>query len=165
IEVYEISQELGKEITSLNIYDAINFNKNAWNSVIQQTIFNCWQHIRILLQDKTDDTIEHDDQVICDDIEIQELIYLLPFDDPIDIRDFIYINDCLKGSEGLTDDEIVSIVKLKNNESVIDPNEGSLEVISIKKTLGCLDDLVLFFEYSSNISINSDELNILKKLR
>ena len=38
-------------------------------------------------------------------------------------------------------------------------------MISIKKALGCLDDLVLFFEYSSNISINPDELNILKKLR
>ncbi|CAI2192371.1 16495_t:CDS:1, partial [Funneliformis geosporum] len=123
------------------------------------------QHTRILPQDKMDDTIEHDDQVIRDDIEIQELIYLLPFDDPMDVRDFIHIDDCLKGSEGLTDDEIVSMVKLKNNEPVIDPNEGPLEVISIKKALGCLDDLVLFFEYSSNNSINSDELNILKKLR
>ncbi|CAI2201799.1 17674_t:CDS:2, partial [Funneliformis geosporum] len=140
IEAYEISQELGKEITSLNIYDVINFSKNAWNSVTQQTIFNCWQHTRILSQDEMDDTIEHDDQVICDDIKY-------------------------KSSEGLTYDEIVSIVKLKNNKPIIDPNERPLEVISIKKAIDYLDDLVLFFEYSSNISINSDELNILKKLR
>ncbi|CAI2179447.1 1569_t:CDS:2 [Funneliformis geosporum] len=73
------------------------------------------------------DTIEHDDQ------------------------DFIHIDDCLKGSEGLTDDEIVFMEKLKNNKPVIDSNEGPLEVISIKKALGYLDDLVLFFEYSSNI--------------
>ena len=113
---------MGKEVTSLNIYDAINFSKNAWNSVKQQTIFNCWQHTRILPQDEMDDIMEDDDQVIRDNIEIQELIYQLPFDDPMDVGDFIHIDDCLKGSEGLTDDEIVTIVKSKNNELIIDPN-------------------------------------------
>ncbi|CAI2188958.1 8992_t:CDS:1, partial [Funneliformis geosporum] len=49
-------------------------------------------------------------------------------------------------SERLTDDEIVYIVNLKNNEPVIDPNKEPLEEISIKKTLGCLDDHVLFFD-------------------
>jgi hypothetical protein len=38
-------------------------------------------------------------------------------------------------------------------------------VISIKKALSHLDDLVLFFEYLSNISTNPNELNILRKLR
>ncbi|CAI2197428.1 5850_t:CDS:2, partial [Funneliformis geosporum] len=95
----------------------------------------------ILPQDEMDDIIEHDDQ------------------------DFIHIDDCLKGSKGLIDDEIVSMVKLMNNEPVIYPNKGPLEVILIKKALGYLDDIVLFFEYSSNILINSDKLNILKKLR
>ncbi|GES78618.1 hypothetical protein RCL_jg21520.t1 [Rhizophagus clarus] len=51
----------------------------------------------------------------------------------------------------------------KNKEPEIDPNEGgTFEVISTKKALDRLDDLVLFFEYSSNISINPNELNILK---
>ncbi|GBC07323.1 hypothetical protein RclHR1_00740006 [Rhizophagus clarus] len=83
----------------------------------------------------------------------------------MDAVDFLYIDDSLKGSKGLTDDEIVSIVKSKNKKPETDPNEGSLEVISTKEALGCLDDLVLFFKYSSNIFINPDELNILKKLR
>ncbi|GBC04905.1 hypothetical protein RclHR1_05930015 [Rhizophagus clarus] len=71
----------------------------------------------------------------------------------------------LKGSERLTNDEIVSMVKSKNKKPETDPNEGSLKVISTKEALGHLDDFVLFFEYSSNISINPDELNILKELR
>ncbi len=124
------------------------------------------QHTGILLQDEIDDTIEdHDYQAIRDEMEIQELIYQLPFNDPMDVADFLHIDDGLKGSEGLTDDEIVSMVKSKNREPEINPNEGPLEVISTKEALGHLDDLVLFFEYSSNISINPDELNILKKLR
>jgi hypothetical protein len=41
------------------------------------------------------------------------------------------------------------MVKSKNKEPEIDPNEGPLEVISTKEALGRLDDLVLFFEYSS----------------
>ena len=45
----------------MNIYDAINFSKNAWNSVSQQTISNYWKHTGILPQneiDKMDDEIE-----------------------------------------------------------------------------------------------------------
>ena len=38
-------------------------------------------------------------------------------------------------------------------------------MISKKEALGYLNDLVLFFEHLLDISINSDELNILKKLR
>ena|SRR5687767_10638740 len=82
----------------------------------------------------------------------------------MDVADFLHIDDTLKSSEGLTDEEIVSMVKSKNNEPETDPNEP-LEVISNKEALGHLDDLVLFFEYSTDTSINSDELNILKKLR
>ena len=136
----------------------------------QQTIFNCWKHTGILPQDEMDDDIDEDpyDQVIHDEIEIQEMIYQLPFNDPMDVADFLHIDDSLKSSEGLTDEEIVFMVKSKNTEITdpeIDPNEGCFEVISTKGALGYLNDLVLFFEYSPDISINPDELNILKRLR
>jgi hypothetical protein len=113
-----------------------------------------------------DDKIEdYDDQAIRDEIEIQELIYQLPYDDFMDVTDFLHIDDNLKNSEGLSDEEIVLMVKSKNNKSEIDPNEGPLKVISNKEALGHLNDLVLFFEYTSETFINPDELNILKKLR
>ncbi|CAB4487081.1 unnamed protein product [Rhizophagus irregularis] len=169
IEAYEISQELRKETVPLNIYDAINFSKNAWNSVSQQTIFNCWKHTGILPQDEMDGEIEDDDQVFHDEIhnemEIQELIYQLPFDDHMDVTEFLHIDDNLKGGEGLTDEEIVSMVKSKNTKIAESETEESFEVISTKEALGHLDDLVLFFEYSSDTSINSELLNVLKKLR
>jgi hypothetical protein len=62
---------LNKESISLNIYDAINFSKDAWNSVSQQTIFNCWKYTGILSQNEMDNEIEdHDDQTVCDEMEL-----------------------------------------------------------------------------------------------
>jgi len=154
----------------LNIYDAINFSKNAWNSVSQQTISNCWKHTGILSQneiDEMDDEIEDSDdqEKSFNEMEMQELIYKLPFDDFMSAEDFFHVDDSLKNNGGLTDDEIVAIVKSNDSESTTDQNERSLELISKKEALGHLNDLVLFFEHSLDISINSDELNILKKLR
>ncbi len=48
------------------------------------------------------------------------------------------------------DKEIVSIVKFKNIKIIdlkIDLNEKSFEIISIKRALDYLDNLILFFEY------------------
>ncbi|GBC31133.2 CENP-B homolog protein 2-like [Rhizophagus irregularis DAOM 181602=DAOM 197198] len=87
VEAYEISQELNKAVILLNIYDAINFSKDAWNAVSQQTIFHCWQHTKILPLgdlDETDNEIGgYDEQVIRDKLALQDLIYELPFNDLI----------------------------------------------------------------------------------
>jgi hypothetical protein len=111
-----------------------------------------------------DDEDDYDDQVIRDEMELQNLINQLPFDDPMDVEDFLHIDDSLKSNEGLTDDEIIFMVKNKN-ESEADPNEGPLEIISEREALGHLDDLLVFFEYSLDVSIDSNELGLLRKLR
>jgi hypothetical protein len=51
----------------------------------------------------------------------------------MDVTDFLHIDDNLKGSKGLSDKEIVLIIKSKNNEPEIDPNEGPLKVILNKE--------------------------------
>src|SRR6266498_1829591 len=114
-----------------------------------------------------DDEIEdfNDQEKSFNEMKMQELIYKLPFDDFMSAEDFFHVDDSLKNNGGLTDDKIVAIVKSNDSKSITDQNERPLELISKKKTLIHLNDLVLFFEYSLNISINSDELNILKKLR
>ncbi|CAB4440364.1 unnamed protein product [Rhizophagus irregularis] len=66
--------------------------------------------------------------------------FKLPFDDPMDADEFLRIDVCLKSNEGLTDDEIVSMVKSNNNnEPEADPNEVPPVVISVTKALGYLD--------------------------
>ena len=80
-------------------------------------------------------------------------------------KDFFHVDNSLKNNEGLTDDKIVTIIKSNDSESTTDQNKRPLELISKKEALGHLNDLVLFFEHSLDISINSDKLNILKKLR
>ena len=137
VEAYEISQELNKAAIPLNIYDAINFSKNAWNAVSQQTIFHCWKHTGILPHDdldETDDEInDYNNQVVRDELALQDLIYELPFDDPMDVDEFLHIDNRLKGDEVFTDDEIISMVKSSNDESKADPNEEPLEIISKKE--------------------------------
>ena len=118
--------------------------------------------------DELDDEIDHcdhEDQAFQDEMELQDLIYRLPFDDFMDVNEFLHIDDCLKSNEGLTDDEIISMVKSNNNEQKIDLNEGPLEIISTREALGHLDNLVVFFEHSSDVPINSNELSVLQKLR
>ncbi|PKB97620.1 hypothetical protein RhiirA5_432788, partial [Rhizophagus irregularis] len=92
-------------------------------------------------------------------MEIQGLIYQLLFDDHMDVTEFLYIDDNLKGGEGLTNEEIMSMVKSKNTKVAEPETEESFEVIFIKEVLDHLDDLVLFFEYLSDTSINPELLN------
>ncbi|CAB4476275.1 unnamed protein product [Rhizophagus irregularis] len=144
-------------------------HKDAWNAVSQQTIFHCWQHTKILPLgdlDETDNEIGgYDEQVVRDKLALQDLIYELPFNDLIDVNEFLHIDDCLKGDEGLTDDEIISMVKSNNDESKENLNEEPLEIISKKGALEYLDELIVFFEHSSDIPIDSNELIMLQKLR
>ncbi|CAB4474262.1 unnamed protein product [Rhizophagus irregularis] len=170
VEAYEISQQLNKGADSLNIHDAIVFCTNAWNAVTQETIYNCWKHTGILPlvnQEEVDESVNQlgeDNQVERE--EIQFLIDQLPFDDHMDADEFIHIDDHLKSNERLTDEEIISLVNLDKNELEVESDEEIPSVISKVQALNDLDDLVMFFKYSSlNNSINQSELNTLQKLR
>jgi hypothetical protein len=102
--------------------------------------------------------------MLYDEMELQDLINELPFVDPLDADEFLHIDDCLKSNGGLTDDEIISMVKSNNNNELeTDPNEILPTVISTTKALSHLDDLVLFFEHSPDAHINSNELNVLRE--
>ena len=138
----------------------------------QETIYNCWKHTVILPlvdeededEDENDYQLEQDNHVEQD--EIQFLIDQLPFDDSMDADEFIHIDDYLKSNEGLTDEEIISLVNLDKNELELESDEEIPSVISKVQALNDLDDLVMFFKYSSlNNSINQSELNTLQKLR
>lgn len=151
----------------MNIYDSINFTVNTWNSVNQQTINNCWRHTEILSQDEIDDEIEnYDNQAVCDKMELQDLIDQLSFDNLMGVKEFLHIDDFLKSNEGLSDEKVISMVKLNNNELETNPNERKpLEIIFKKEALDYLDDLIIFFKHSSDVSSGSMKLNLLKKLR
>ena len=43
---------------------------NAWNSVSQQTIINCWKHTGILLLNEMDEIGEIEDQTLHDEMEL-----------------------------------------------------------------------------------------------
>ncbi|PKY63568.1 hypothetical protein RhiirA4_493025 [Rhizophagus irregularis] len=90
---------------------------------------------------------------------ITRLINKLPFDNLIDVDEFLHIDDCLKSNEKLTDNEIVSIIKSNNNnEPKMDLDKELPVVIPEIKVLNYLDDLVLFFKHLLDICINPNEL-------
>ncbi|GET02448.1 tigger transposable element-derived protein 6-like [Rhizophagus clarus] len=160
VETYEILQQLNKGTDSLNIHDAIIFCTNAWNAITQETISNCWKYTGILLlvnQKEVDEGVnqlEQDNQA--ERKEIQFLIDQLPFDNHhIDAAEFIHIDDHLKSNEGLTDEEIISLINSDKNMLEVESDEEIPSVISKIQALTNLDDLITFFKYSPlNNSIN-----------
>ena len=81
----------------------------------------------------------------------------------MDVNEFIHIDDHLKSNEGLTDEEIISLVNSDKNELEVESDKEILSVISKVQALNDLDDLVIFFKYSSlNNSINQSELQKLR---
>ncbi|GBB94585.1 hypothetical protein RclHR1_23860001, partial [Rhizophagus clarus] len=78
-----------------------------------------------------------------------------------DAEEFLHINDRLQVNGGLTDKEIVSIIKSNDDELKTDLIEESPKVISKTKALDNLDNLVLFFGYSFDISIDLNEISLL----
>ncbi|CAB5371755.1 unnamed protein product [Rhizophagus irregularis] len=105
--------------------------KEAWDFVSQRTIVNCWRHTGILPQDEIDEGEENEDQAdqeAYNEIELQELIDQLPYDDPMDAEEFLHIDDRLQVDGGLTDEEIVSIIKSNDDEPKTDPIEESPKI-------------------------------------
>ncbi|RGB26248.1 hypothetical protein C1646_770669 [Rhizophagus diaphanus] len=81
-------------------------------------------------------------------------------------KKFFHINNHLQVDGRLIDhEEIVFIIKLNNDKPKTDPIEESLKIISKMKVLDNLDNLILFFDYLLDISINPNEISLLQKLR
>ncbi|EXX69929.1 uncharacterized protein OCT59_004467 [Rhizophagus irregularis] len=79
----------------------------------------------------------------------------------MDVKEFLHIDDRLQVDGGLTDEEIVSIIKSNDDEPKTDLIEESPKVISKTETLDNLDNLVLFFEYLLDIFIDPNETSLL----
>ncbi|CAB4460753.1 unnamed protein product [Rhizophagus irregularis] len=63
----------------------------------QQTIVNCWKYTVILPISETDEI----DEAFWDEMELQDLISKLPFDDPMGADELLHIDDCLKSNKGV----------------------------------------------------------------
>ncbi|GBC12335.2 hypothetical protein GLOIN_2v1765309 [Rhizophagus irregularis DAOM 181602=DAOM 197198] len=125
-------------------------------------IINSFKHGNLPISE-TGEIDEIKDHASRDEMELQDLISKLPFDDPMDADEFLRIDDCLKSNEGLTDDAFVSMVKSNNNnEPEVDPNEVPPVVISVTKALGYLDDFLNIHRMFVLIQMNQ---NVLQKLR
>ena len=75
IEAYDNQQEFNIQIPKLNIMDSILLCKEAWDSVTNNTIYNCWVKTGILpsCYQKQDSETEQDSETVQDSEEEQDI--------------------------------------------------------------------------------------------
>ncbi|CAG8479360.1 7729_t:CDS:2 [Scutellospora calospora] len=156
-----ITKESSKEI---NIKIAIDWLVEAWNKVSCETIINCWKKTEILLPSMFDSisvpSTPSSDSTITDDLtidtqkteeEIQDLMNKLPYDNILNVDEYINI-DNISGNVDLTNEEIINIIHDEVNEK---------EQIAVKNAIDSIDNLLQFVNENSILKINDNEKKLL----
>ncbi|CAG8562883.1 7818_t:CDS:2 [Gigaspora rosea] len=104
IDAFDEFLEFGSDPPeTITIKDAIGFIAAAWSKVTPKTIRNCWKKTGILPQDFLNELYSHEepDQINKSDItsEIQNLIWHLPLDQPMNAEEYITADNHLVTTE------------------------------------------------------------------
>ena len=92
-----------KEEVKINVLDALYFLQQAWRSVTQQTIANCYHHAGFKIQDDTNQTeTPIDDEDPLDDLPLARLI-----GSASTMTEYVAIDDDVPTCEDVTDESIV----------------------------------------------------------
>ncbi|MEW8546499.1 MAG: transposase, partial [Candidatus Thiodiazotropha sp.] len=94
-----------KEQVKINVLDALYFLQQAWRSVTQQTIANCYGHAGFKINDdvsQTESTANDDDEDPLDDLPLARLI-----GNNITIDEYVSVDDNVPVCDVLTEDSIV----------------------------------------------------------
>ena len=117
----------------VSIKTAITYVKEAWASVKQSTIVNCWRHVKILppTQQPTTNDETDDDLPLA---ELQRLLHRLPAaEDRMNAADYLNIDREIDTGEMLTDDSILDHVtqtrpadQMSDNDEDDEPEEPTV---------------------------------------
>lgn len=113
IQAYDLYED--QTPPPVDILDSINLIAEAWKMVTKKTIINSWAKAEILPDDESN-TSDGDDSEVEDDIEDLQLLIneLPPIIDPLNIKEYINIDDELITEEKLTLEEIVNMIRGQN---------------------------------------------------
>ncbi|CAB5387168.1 unnamed protein product [Rhizophagus irregularis] len=144
IEAGEFIQDL-----KMDVLQAIQYIIKSWNEVTAETIYNCWNHTRILPDTEFLDNIEDDDSIFN---EISEIFETLNLPNSMDAEEFLNIPEenivyeIPEDNQIIT--ELVEMFKKKSDENTddLDEMDDSTEVVpvSIKVALKSLKKLHTF---------------------
>ncbi|CAG8504262.1 4738_t:CDS:2 [Racocetra persica] len=146
----------------ITIKDAIDFTAAAWKKVIPRTIRNCWRKTSILPKDFLNKLFlfEELDQAIEHDItsEIQDLIWRLPFKQPMSAEEYVIADNNLITTELPNDEEIIEAVK--NHECIEPEDEAPHKPISFFQALEFINGISLFLEQQPDGSFKVNDFFI-----
>ncbi|CAG8788586.1 43235_t:CDS:2 [Gigaspora margarita] len=155
-EFLEFSGDPPKTIT---IKDAIGFTTATWSKVTPKIIRNCWKKTGILPQDFLNKLYPHEepDQINKSDItsEIQNLIWHLPLDQPMNAEEYITADNHLITTEMPNDEEIIEAIK--NHEYIEPEDEVTNKPISFIQAFGFMNGILSFLEQQPDSSFNVDD--------
>lgn len=117
--------DVGKEIKKINIKEAIDMLSDAWDSVKQETIVNCWKHTNILPLTNIPPQITMDDDTVITELESSLKTLSTSTSITMKVEEYIKIDDNLTTSELLTDDDILEGILLA--EGITNPSQTSIE--------------------------------------
>jgi hypothetical protein len=168
IQAYEFYEEGDPIPPVIDILDSINLIAKAWEKVTKKTIIDSWVKAGILPNndnfDISDNEFDDDDHVEEDNIEeLQLLINKLPITDPLDMEEYINIDDKLIVEEELSLEEIVNIVKGQAEENEGDEVEED-ETITSSDALDSIEKLIKYVQ-QNNLGINNLDMQSLLNLK
>ena len=140
------------EEARINVLDALYFLRQAWNSVTQTTIANCYRHagFKVTNDDSESATSNYatDDDDPLDDLPLARLI------GNITMEEYVSVDDDVPTCEDLSEDSIVDdIIAARSTEGNTDADdddddgqtdEAAAEPPSVESALAACDTLRLF---------------------
>ena len=165
IQAYEFHEEGDPAPAKIDILDSINLIAKAWQKVTKKTIIDSWVKAGILPDSNSDvsdnefnDEFEKDDDII----ELQSLIDELPILDPLDMEEYINIDNRLIAEEELSLEEIVNIVR---GQAAIEENEEEEhEIIITSDALNSIEKVIKYVQ-QSDLGINNLDMQSLLNLK
>jgi hypothetical protein len=162
-----------KKIIYPDVKDAIYKIVNAWSKVSNATIRHCWQHVdicrhEVIIEDNLIVSLKHKeiDKIIIHDLYAYfDKFKYISKSETCTVEEYNSFEDNESTGERLTDEDIIELVRNKNEEKDEEECEDQKliekEKVTYKKALQSIDDVISYFEVSSETS-SEDLLNLIK---
>ena len=170
LDLFEDGKDINKE--KINIKEAIDYVAEAWDSVTEETVLNCWRKTGILpsLSDEDRDNASQIQQEMMDNekSDVNQMIEELNVDDPFAASLANALNNFFQDLEEIPTEDILNendIIRLVQEESH-DENSDSEEedtLVSPGDALKSLETWISFFEQQYYDEFCVEDLELFKR--
>jgi hypothetical protein len=147
--------------------NVIDFVKKAWNNVTSVTIINCWRKTGILpLENEISDNVIENSTNIVKEIsnreknDVNNLINQLSFASPLEVEEYITIDDFQINNEMVTEEEIIA--SFNPEEEVVESN--TMPEVSTKDAVIAFETAFNFLQ-QGDLEIDYKEFKAFKSLK